>query len=89
MKSIFSSTEQRDFFDDIKELFPDVTLKAEKKKFYINDEVFGFAKRLTEAQDLKSSTFQNVTTIIFDEYGIEKNKRYYLHNEAMILLRNY
>lgn len=50
-----------------------------------DDEVFGYAKRLTEAQDLKSATFSKVTTIIFDEYAIEKNKRYYLPNEGMIL----
>ena len=43
--------------------------------------VFGFAKRLTEAQDLKSATYENVKTIILDEYPIEKNKRYYLPNE--------
>jgi hypothetical protein len=46
-----------------------------------DDETFGYAKRLTEAQDLKSATFSKVTTIIFDEYAIEKNKRYYLPNE--------
>lgn len=46
----------------------------------------GFAKRMTEAQDLKSSSYQNVTTIIIDEYPIEKGKRYYLPNEGMILL---
>ena len=42
---------------------------------------FGYAKRMTEAQDLKSSTYENVKTIIIDEYPIEKNKRYYLPNE--------
>lgn len=47
---------------------------------------FGFAKRMTEAQDLKSSVYQNVKTIIIDEYPIEKNKRYYLPNEGMILM---
>ena len=46
---------------------------------------FGYAKRMTEAQDLKSSTYENVKTIIIDEYPIEKNKRYYLPNEGMIL----
>lgn len=49
----------------------------------------GYAKRLTEAQDLKSSVYQNVKTILFDEYPIEKNKRYYLKNEGMVLMRNY
>ena len=75
----------RDYFDDIKSQFPDHDLEAKNRMFYIDGEVFGFAKRMTEAQDLKSSTFENVTTIIIDEYAIEKNKRYYLPNEGMII----
>lgn len=86
VKSAFdSNTKAKDFFDDIKEEFPDHQLKAKNRLFYIDGEVFGFAKRMTEAQDLKSSTFTKVTTIIIDEYAIEKNKRYYLPNEGMIL----
>lgn len=41
---------------------------------------------MTEAQDLKSSVYQDVKTIIIDEYPIEKNKRYYLKDEGMILM---
>ena len=81
IKSIF----QKDFFGDIKEAFPEIKLSAKNKKFYLNDEVFGYAKRLTEAQDLKSSSFEDITTIVFDEYAIEKNRRYYLTNEGMII----
>ena len=76
----------KDFFDDIKEKFPEYELQAKNRKFYIDGEVFGFAKRMTEAQDLKSSVYQNIKTIIIDEYPIEKNKRYYLQNEGMILM---
>ena len=87
LKEIFEASKgQKDFFDDIKNLFPDYELKAKNRKFYINDEVFGFAKRMTEAQDLKSSVYQNVKIIIIDEYPIEKNKRYYLKDEGMILM---
>lgn len=81
LKSLF----QKDFFGDIKEAYPDLLLKASSKKFYINGEIFGYAKRLTEAQDLKSSSFEDITTIVFDEYAIEKNRRYYLSNEGMII----
>lgn len=82
LKEIFEKTKgQKDFFDDIKEKYPEHELKAINRKFYINKEVFGFAKRMTEAQDLKSSVYENVKTIIIDEYPIEKNKRYYLPNE--------
>ena len=81
LKSVF----QKDFFGDIREKFSDKILYAKQKKFFMNGEVFGYAKRLTEAQDLKSVSFEDITTIVFDEYGIEKNKRYYLPSEGMII----
>ena len=84
LKSVFSN-KGTDFFDDIKSKFPDHKLQSKNKKFFIDNEPFGFAKRLTEAQDLKSAVFENVKTIIFDEYGIEKSNRHYLPNEAMII----
>lgn len=89
LKSVFehgSKENPKSFFDDLKEKFPDHELDAKNKKFYCDNEVFGYAKRMTEAQDLKSSTYTNVKTIIIDEYPIEKGKRYYLPNEGMILL---
>lgn len=87
LKEIFEKTKnQKDFFDDIKDVFPDHKLEAKNRKFYIDGECFGFAKRMTEAQDLKSSVYQNVKIIVIDEYPIEKNKRYYLPNEGMILM---
>lgn len=86
IKSVFEKdkTNPKDFFDDIKkdEKYKNLELKAEHRKFYCNGEVFGIAKRMTEAQDLKSSGgFENIKTIIIDEYPIEKNKRYYLPSE--------
>ena len=88
LKEIFEKTKsQKNFFDDIKNEFQEHTLEAKNRKFYCDGEVFGFAKRMTEAQDLKSSVYQNVKIIIIDEYPIEKNKRYYLPNEGMILMR--
>lgn len=87
LKEIFEKTKnQKDFFDDIKDNFKNHVLLAKNRKFFIDDQCFGFAKRMTEAQDLKSSVYQNVKTIIIDEYPIEKNKRYYLPNEGMILM---
>ena len=78
LKSIFehgSPDNPKDFFDDLKSNYKDHVLLAKNKKFYIDGEVFGYAKRMTEAQDLKSSSFQNITTIIIDEYPIEKRKK--------------
>lgn len=77
-----------DFFDDINKanLFKNHTLYCKSKKFYCDDNVFGYAMRLTEAQDLKGSTFTNVQTIIFDEFIIEKSRRTYLPNEVNTFL---
>ena len=88
IKQIFENTKgEKDFFDDIKSEFKDVKLEAKNRKFYCNDEVFGYAKRMTEAQDLKSSVFDKVTTIILDEYPIEDTRhKHYLKNEAMVIL---
>ena len=48
---------------------------------------FGYAKRMTEAQDLKSSVYENVKTIIIDEYPIEDTRhKHYLKNEGMVIL---
>lgn len=42
---------------------------------------------LSTAQDLKSSNFSNVKTIIFDEFIIEDGqKKYYLNNEVFVFL---
>lgn len=85
LQKIFQD-DNNDFFQDIKSEYISVNLKAKAKKFYCNDVICGVAYRLTEAQDLKSSTFDKYTTIIFDEYFIEKGRRHYLQQETMILL---
>ena len=83
LKEVFQKdkTNKLDFFDDIKEKYLDHTLEAKNRKFYIDNYAFGIAKRMTAAQDLKSTTHNNIKTILIDEYFIEKNKRYYLPNE--------
>lgn len=45
----------KDFFSDIRHEFPDHELTTKGHKFYCNGEIFGYAYRYTEAQDLKSS----------------------------------
>lgn len=85
LKNVFESG-NKDFFDDIRDVYPDHKLKAKNKKFYLDDHIIGQAKRITEYQDLKSGTYTKIKTIIIDEYPIEKGKRYYLPNEGMILM---
>lgn len=82
----------KDFFTDIRndELYKDIELKTKGRQFYFNNDVFGYAYRFTQIQDLKSSSgWQNVKTIIIDEYAIEKNRRYYLPDEGMILMSGF
>ena len=84
LKEIFELTQgQKEFFDDIKDEFKEHNLKAISRKFMIDGEVFGFAKRMTEAQDLKSSVYQNVKTIIIDdEETITLSRLRYIAAEA-------
>ena len=88
IKSVFEKdpSNPKDFFDDVKDEFQEHKLLAKNRKFFCDGQCFGIAKRLTEAQDLKSGTYNNIKTIIIDEYPIEKNKRYYLPEEGMILM---
>ncbi len=76
------------FYNDIiyNNEFPDVNLKIKNKKFFINDNCAGYAMRMTEAQDLKGSSFNNVSTILFDEFIIEKSRRCYLPSEVDMFL---
>lgn len=56
-------------------------------KFYCDDTICGYAMKLSTAQDLKSSNFNKVKTIIFDEFIIEEGqKKYYMKNEVFTFL---
>lgn len=55
--------------------------------FKCDDVTCGYALKLSTAQDLKSSNFNKVKTIIFDEFIIEEGqKKYYLKNEVFTFL---
>lgn len=76
------------FFDSlIKNNEFDNNFKVKGNEFYCDDQVCGYAMTLSTSQDLKSSNFSNVTTIIFDEFIIEEgNKKFYLNNEVVVFL---
>lgn len=85
------------FFADVDELFPDwdfkvggsaayrahVSTRGEKKRDWV---LMGYFIALSRAQQYKGASFHNVTTIIFDEFVIEKGMVRYLPNEATVLL---
>lgn len=52
--------------------FPNHLLVSKNNSFYCDDKCFGHSMCLSTAQDLKSSNFDNVKTIIFDEFIIEE-----------------
>ena len=76
------------FFDDIieKKIFPEAKFKVKGNTFYINDKVAGYALPLSTANILKSTSFANVKTIIFDEFIIDKGCYRYLLNEIETFL---
>lgn len=53
---------------------------------YIDKKLCGFAIPLSTANILKSSSYDNVDTIIFDEFIIDKGSYHYLQNEVEQLL---
>lgn len=57
-----------------------------KDTMYIDGELAGFSMPLSIANILKSSTYDNVDTIIFDEFLIDKGNYHYLQNEVIQLL---
>lgn len=75
------------FFDAVSSEFNNQEFKSKGNTFYINNEIAGHAMTLSTAQDLKSSNFSKVTTIIFDEFIIEEGqKKFYLNDEVLIFL---
>lgn len=76
------------FFDQIKndKRLKNHVLSNKKDTMYIDDKLCGFAMPLSVANILKSSTYEDVDTIIFDEFIIDKGNYHYLQNEVIQLL---
>lgn len=75
------------FFDDIAHEFPDHKLEVKNKKFYCDDEFFGFADQLSTFGQVKGATFPNVDLVVYDEFLIEKgSKMLYLSYEGDALM---
>lgn len=79
------------FFEQVKKEFPDdsFTISKNKKvrKLMMNGEVIGYALPLSNADSLKSSTYEGVDTIIYDEFMIKPGSpQRYLSNEPEVIL---
>lgn len=76
------------FFNDIiaNNEFPEHEFKVVQKKFYIDGKICGYAIPLSISQRLKSTSYPNVTTIIYDEFIINTSNIRYLTNEVYTFL---
>lgn len=77
------------FFNDVKNEFPEHTFSIKSNKFYIDGEIAGFYFPLSTSHILKSMSFPDVQTIIFDEFIIDKGTYRYLPKEVNAFLNFY
>lgn len=89
----------RRFNSELKDALPDFFTKINKEcdyenkfevkgnKFYCDGKQMGYGINLSTSQRKKSSNFDNVKTVIFDEFIIESGQKlYYLQNEVFVFL---
>lgn len=76
------------FFDQIKndKSMKNHILSNKNDTMYIDGKLCGYAMPLSVANILKSSSYEEVDTIIFDEFIIDKGNYHYLQNEVIQLL---
>ena len=91
LEASVGSTSDDKFFEQVRSEFPDHEFKINKskkvRKLYIDNNVCGYALPLSSADSLKSSTYENVDTIIYDEFMLkEGSSQHYLRNEPEIIL---
>lgn len=79
------------FFDspDLRKKFKTHTFEVKGKTFYIDGKIAGYAIALSTSQKLKSVDYPFVTTIIFDEFIVDKGYIRYLSNEVDVFLDLY
>lgn len=89
------------FFKDIMWEYPDYEFKTEGDKFLIrlkptdektkwtDKDIAGYGFQLSTANNKKSISYPDITTLIFDEFLIEKGNQKYLPNEPEKLLSLY
>ena len=89
------------FFKDIMWEYPDYEFKVEGDKFFIrlkpvnekekwtDKDVAGYGFQLSTASNKKSISYPDITTLIFDEFLLEKANQRYLPNEPEKLLNLY
>ena len=89
------------FFKDIEYKYPDYEFKTDSNYFYIRlkpadkeekwteKDIAGYGFTLSTANNKKSISYPNITTLVFDEFLLEKGNQIYLQNEPLKLLNLY
>ena len=77
---------QKTLFSDIQEKFPNTDFKIDGSTVYINNKPAGYLIPLSVSQKFKSSSYPLVTTIVFDEFIVDKGHIHYLTNEVEVFL---
>lgn len=79
----------KQFFADIAEEFPEHEFKVTGLKCYIDDELCGRGLVLSTSKIKKSVSYPKVTTIIFDEFIIDRGVYHYIQDEVTQFLECY
>lgn len=89
------------FFKDIEMRYPDFEFKVDSKYFYIRmkpadpnekwteQDIAGYGFTLSTANNKKSISYPKITTLIYDEFLIDKGNQTYLSDEPIKLLNLY
>ena len=89
------------FFKDIEHEYPDYEFKTDSNYLYIRlkpvdpkekwteSDIAGYGFTLSTANNKKSISYPNITTLIFDEFLLDKGNQMYLANEPLKLLNLY
>lgn len=77
------------FFDDIKHEYPDHKLEVKNRVFYCDGEIMGFAHQLSTANQLKSTAYPYVQSIVFDEFINANGYTRYIPDEVNVFLNFY
>lgn len=91
LEASVGSTNDNKFFEQIRKEFPNSEFKITKskkvRKLFIDGKLCGYALPLSAADSLKSSSYENVDIIIYDEFMLkEGSTQHYLRNEPEIIL---
>lgn len=77
-----SAGDSQKFFGQIADFYPEHNFAVSGEKLMCDKKVMGYVLPLSVANILKSTSFNKVTTIVFDEFIIDKGCYHYLQNEV-------